>query len=305
MLVFATSDKGGTGRSVTSSNVAYRSALSSRGTCYLDFDFGSPTAGAIFQISGATNGIAGGGLHSYIQGRVGSPEAIDIWSRSDRQSLRQRPPGSGRLVLYPGDHGGSEFVTTPEMNRRCAELFLRLEEEFDVIIVDLSAGRSYATDMVLAATAMSSLRKVTQRWLVFHRWTRQHVGAAAGLVYDDGGILEVAERHGHDPEVINDSLRFVRTAVIDPYAEELSTLRPAQVAFLRDCDRDLNELASNRKVGRTKVIASVPLDPLLQWREQLISDNDLYERKIGNVNTVTSFECLAASLMDDQAWEVV
>ena len=35
MLVFATSDKGGTGRSVTSSNVAYRRALQGSDVCYL------------------------------------------------------------------------------------------------------------------------------------------------------------------------------------------------------------------------------------------------------------------------------
>ena len=48
MLVFATSDKGGTGRSVTSCNIAYRLSLQGNDVVYLDFDFGSPTAGAIF-----------------------------------------------------------------------------------------------------------------------------------------------------------------------------------------------------------------------------------------------------------------
>src|SRR6266542_2761061 len=217
---------------------------------------------------------------------------------TDRPSLRHRPPGAGQLVLVPGDYGGSEFPNNPETNKRCAELFLRLEEQFDLIIVDLSAGRSYATDMALAATAMPNLRKITSRWLVFHRWTRQHVAAAAGLVYDDGGILATGERHGHDRERLLDSLRFVRTAVIDPYAKELSPLRPAQVAFLRSCDKDLNELASARNVGRTKVLSSVPLDPLLQWREQLISDNDLWESKIANAETVEAFVRLAKALVD-------
>jgi septum formation inhibitor-activating ATPase MinD len=40
MIVFATSDKGGTGRSVTSSNIVYRRALQGNDTCYVDFDFG-------------------------------------------------------------------------------------------------------------------------------------------------------------------------------------------------------------------------------------------------------------------------
>lgn len=103
MLVFATSDKGGTGRSVTSSNVMYRRALQGGDVCYLDFDFGSPTAGTIFNIATAVRGTVNGGLHSYLQGTLNEPEQLDVWSESDRTSLRHRPPGAGRLVLLPGD----------------------------------------------------------------------------------------------------------------------------------------------------------------------------------------------------------
>src|SRR5256885_13757491 len=153
MLVFATSDKGGTGRSVTSSNVAYRRALQGSDVCYLDFDFGSPTAGAIFNIPAVERGTADGGLHSSLQGTVAEPMRLDVWSESDRYALRGRPPGAGRLVLFPGDRGGGEFAVTPDMPRRCADLLLRVEEEFELTVVDLSAGRSYATDIALAVTA--------------------------------------------------------------------------------------------------------------------------------------------------------
>src|SRR5947199_9909024 len=106
MLVFATSDKGGTGRSVTSSNVAYRRALQGSDVCYLDFDFGSPTAGAVFELTSAATGTDSGGLHSYLQGRVVAPARLDVWSDSDRESLRSRPAGAGQFVLFPGDRGG-------------------------------------------------------------------------------------------------------------------------------------------------------------------------------------------------------
>jgi hypothetical protein len=304
VLVFATSDKGGTGRSVTSCNVAFRTALANREVCYLDFDFGSPTAGAIFGIDDVANGTQHGGLHSYLQGRTGSPTRLDVWGTSERPSLRRRPAGAGQLVLFPGDYSGSEFPNSPEMNKRCADLLLRLEEEFDVVIVDLSAGRSYATDMVLAATAMPALRRTTARWLVFHRWTSQHVVAAANLAYNPGGILHTGAARGHDPEGLQDSLRFVRTAVIDPDGEELAPLRTAQISFLRECNERLIEQASTFRVGRTRVVAQIPLDPLLQWREQLITDNDLYERKIANKETVEAFEKLARDLLDAAAWEV-
>lgn len=303
MLVFATSDKGGTGRSVTSSNVIYRRAVQGSDVCYLDFDFGSPTAGAIFNTTKAISGTLNGGLHSYLRGKLNEPEQLDVWSESERVGLRDRPPGAGRLVLFPGDIGGGEFPSNRDVVQRCVRLFIRLQEEFELCLVDLSAGRSHAIEMVLAATAEPELRSVTTRWLVFHRWTRQHIIAASGLVYGDRGILDIGVDRGHDRRTLNDSIRFVRTAVVDPNSPELAGLRPAQVAWLRDANRDLQELAGQRKLGRTSMLGVVPLDPVLQWREQLISDNDTYASQIANRETVDAFETLAKRLVDDSSWE--
>lgn len=305
MLVFAASDKGGTGRSVTSCNVLYRSALDGLDVCYLDFDFGSPTAGAILDIGSVAQGTNGGGLHSYLDGALPQPQRLEVWSEADRGSLWHRPPGAGRLVLLPGDRGGGEFPVTREMVERCGRLFLHLEEEFDVTLVDLSAGRSYATQLALEATALPALRSVRSRWLVFHRWTRQHVIAASGLVYGERGILSAGATLGHDPDDLLDGLRFVRTAVVDPNSPELAGLQPAQAAWLHECHRDLQELAGTLRVGRTMLIGSVPLDPVLQWREQLISDNDVYPRRIANRETVEAFSSLAMRLLDDAAWETL
>ena len=306
MLVFAASDKGGTGRSVTSCNVVYRSALGGLDVCYLDFDFGSPTAGSIFQIAEATRGVRDGGLHSYLLEpdvqSTGEPRRIDVWSRSSRASLRQRPPGSGKVMLFPGDQDGGEVGPDKEALRRCVQLLQALDEEFDMCLIDLSAGRSYATQLVLEATADPALRGVVSRWLVFHRWTRQHIPAAAGLVYGRDGILEVGQRAGHDVERLQSAVKFVRTAVVDPDSADLSGLRPAQVAWLRDCDEDLRRLAAANKVGRRTVLGTVPLDPVLQWREQLISDNDVVARDIANNSTVDAFDELARKLADDEEW---
>jgi hypothetical protein len=303
MLVFATSDKGGTGRSVTSSNVAYRRALQGGDVCYLDFDFGSPTAGAIYNISAVVNGVPVGGLHSYLLGKASEPVRYDVWTSSDRSSLRGRPPGAGRLMLLPGDSGGGEFSADSEIIRRCVSLLLRLDEEFELCLVDLSAGRSYATQIVLAATAQEELRAIPYRWLIYHRWTRQHIIAAANLVYGHRGIIETGAGVGHDREKLSSSIRFVRTAVVDPDSSELAGLRAPQIAWLRDCNQDLQEIASARRVGRTSILGVVPLDPVLQWREQLISDNDVLTRHIANQATVDAFSTIAKRLFDDAAWE--
>ncbi len=303
MLVFATSDKGGTGRSVTSCNVAYRRALQGDDVSYLDFDFGSPTAGSIFNIPNAMNGTDRGGLHTFLRGDVPVPQRLEVWSESDRSGLRGRPVGAGRLTLFPGDRGGGEFAATPDMVRQCISLLRRLEEEYTLTLVDLSAGRSYATDIVLAATADPRLAHVTARWLVFHRWTRQHIIAAANLVHGDRGLLKVGKDRGHDPDRLAERIRFVRTAVVDPSSPELAGLTPAQVAWLRECNQDLQGMAREHRVGRTVVLGVVPLDPVLQWREQLLSNNDVYSRRIANSQTVEAFEDIAKRLTDDAAWE--
>jgi hypothetical protein len=302
MLVFATSDKGGTGRSVTSANVAYRRSMQGGNIAYLDFDFGSPTVGTIFGIQSALRGVAGGGLHSYLRNAADWPKTIDVWLESDRTSVRGRPDGAGRLVLYPGDIGGGEFVTTPELVDRCFRLFLRLEEEYDLAVVDLSAGRSYATEMALAVTGRPEFAGIRTRWLIFHRWTRQHIIAADGLVNGDDGILSLGEQHGHQRADLRAAMRYVRTAVVDPDAEALAGLRAEQVFWLRETNEALQRLASERRIGRSTLLGSVPLDPVLQWQEQLITDWDTTIRQIANQSTVDAFETIAKRLEDAEAW---
>ena len=309
MLVFAVSDKGGTGRSVTSCNIVYRRALAGLDACYADFDFGSPTAGTIFQIAEAAHGVTEGGLHSYFgagkqsDSTEGALRRIDVWRESSRHSLRRRPSGAGRLVLIPGDRDGAEFQSTPHALDRCVELFLDLEEEYDLTFVDLSAGRSYAVELVLRTTATPTLRNAAVRWLVFHRWTGQHIPAAADLAFGEEGILDTGVRCGHDESRLRAAIRFIRTAWVDPGSPSLRGLRPAQIAWLLDYDQDLLELAARRGVGRSATLGSVPLDPVLQWREQLLSDDDVYARDIANPQTIAAFDDLARKIIDPVLWE--
>lgn len=306
LLVFATSDKGGTGRSVTSSNVVYQRSLAGDNACYLDFDFGSPTAGAIFGLDEVARGTATGGLHSYLQGEVPEPAAVDVWAASERSDLRARPLGSGRLVLYPGDEGGGEFDVSHGAVRACVRLFLRLQEEFDVCLVDLSAGRSAAIEIVLAATADLELRRsgtILPRWLVFHRWTRQHIVAAHGLVYGDRGLLKAGVERGHQDDELRRSVRFVRTAMIGRHSQQIKSLREAQIAWLEDTDVELRDLARRHRLGTNVMLGETPLDPMLQWREQLITEGDVWKREVANSETFKAFRDLAARLEDSKWWE--
>lgn len=293
MLLFATSDKGGTGRSVTSSNMAYRRAIQGGNVCYVDFDFGSPTAGAIFSIDDLKHGTTGDGIHDYLQGHASEPERHSVWDETDREELRVRPDGAGELVLYPGDSDGGEFPGDAETIDRSVDLFLKLESEFDLVIVDLSAGRSHATEIVMAATAKPELTTVPWRWIVFHRWTKQHVLAAHSLVHGERGLLETGASWRHHHARLMSSIRYVRTAVVNPDGSELAGLKPTQVRWLRRIDADLHQMAAALRVGRMNLLGSVPLDPVLQWREQIITDADTATLDIANQRTVDAFNELA------------
>lgn len=71
------------------------------------------------------------------------------------------------------------------------------------------------------------------------------------------------------------------------------------------------EVPTNADVGRQPAgvaqfapyLGMVPLDPMLQWREQLISDDDVTLTRVANAATVEAFDSLARRLTDDSAWE--
>lgn len=301
MLVFASSDKGGTGRTVTACNLAFRLTLRGRDVAYLDFDFGSPTAGAVFELAALERGTEAGGLHAYLLGRDSQPASADIRAETARTALRPRQPGSGRLMFFPGDRGGAEFYPQADVIDRAATLFRILESEFDVCVVDLSAGRSAAVEVCLRALATPSLRATTVRWLLFHRWTRQHVLAASGLVYGEQGILHIARDSGHHEREFANLLRTVRTAVPslnNPAAADSA----AQAAWLRTCDSELKTLARDLRLGQSTVIGETPLEPMLLWREQIVLDSDV-RQQLAKDATIRSFNELADNLSDQDVWE--
>ncbi|MFC9897498.1 SCO2523 family variant P-loop protein [Nocardia sp. NPDC127579] len=303
MLVFATSDKGGTGRSVTSCNIAYRLCLRGLDVAYVDFDFGSPTAGALFEIGQAERGITEGhGLHSYLLGNIGEPKRLTVSGETDRPQLRRNPPGAGELVLIPGDLGGAEFGCDDAMVQRGARLLAKLLSEFAVVMVDLSAGRSVALEIALRATASTMLNHRPHRWLVFHRWTHQHVLAAGGLVHGPHGLITTGAHFGHDEDALLASTRCVRTAVAA--SDWTRTVdRPPQAAWLKEQANALRELAMANGIGAAMVLGQTPIEPMLQWREQLILDADVNAR-LANLATVEAYTDLARRLTDSATWDI-
>jgi hypothetical protein len=289
---------------VTSANLAYRRARAGDEVCLLDFDFGAPTAAVPFDLPGATHGVeSSGGLHGYLLGRTPEAARIDIWAATQNTALGPgRPAGSGQLVLLPGERGGGDFPANRQIGNRCTDLLLRLNAEFDLVMIDLSAGRGHATELVLDAISLPETSGIEVRWLIHHRWTRQHLLAAAELVYGRHGILAAGTARGLDEERLRGALRFLRVAVPDPESPPWALLPPAQAAWTRRCDEDLTRLASALDLGSGTTLGSVPYEPLLAWREQLVTEEDVLGSRIANLRTSVAFEEIAARLTDDTCW---
>ncbi len=47
----------------------------------------------------------------------------------------------------------------------------------------------------------------------------------------------------------------------------------------------------------------MPLDPVLQWQEQILSGDDVWRHRTANEGTVNAFEKLAKLVIDERAWE--
>ncbi|MFC6011251.1 SCO2523 family variant P-loop protein [Nocardia lasii] len=303
MIVFATSDKGGTGRSVTSCNLAYRLGMRGISTAYLDFDFGSPTAGALFEIGSVERGTrAGNGLHSYLRGHDSVPLRVDVRASTNREGLRRQRSRGGKLVLLPGDEGGGEAMSANDQQvvRRCRELLLDLDSTFKVVIVDLSAGRSVAMQLALEATRPQDMPGKQVSWLVYHRWTRQHLMAAHGLVHGPKGLVETGAELGYAPEDMLARIRYVRTAV-PRVTDEFAASGGPQAAWLIRQNDTLRSLAAEFRLGAGALLGETPVEPVLQWREQIVLDADV-NAGIANRATVEAFEELARRLWDRSTW---
>ena len=50
------------------------------------------------------------------------------------------------------------------------------------------------------------------------------------------------------------------------------------------------------------MLGSVPLEPVLQWREQLITIDDVLDSQIANMATWQAMSDLAGRLTDDKYW---
>jgi hypothetical protein len=107
---------------------------------------------------------------------------------------------------------------------------------------------------------------------------------------------------GHDEGTLRAAIRFVRAAVPDPEPPLGARVPPSQGEWIRKCDERLTSLAAHLNLGYSNVLGVIPLEPVLQWQEQLITDEDVLGSQVANRQTLQALEELAARLTDDEHW---
>jgi MinD-like ATPase involved in chromosome partitioning or flagellar assembly len=274
-VVACISHKGGTGRTTTTANVAYRLALRNRSVCCVDLDLDSPTFGAVAGLRGMEQG-AEVGIHDFLHvaGSITprSPELatdalVDIWQEADLPH-----PGvgrAGRLRLLPGGRKrlGLKLVQVEQQGKILAGILARLRNEFDHVLLDVRSGASDTVEAVLAAD--DEIKAI--RWLVFFRWTPQHLAGAADL-------CERLSSAGAESEL-------VRTAFSDPATMD---------RWFQEQHRALTLRVRKILPGR-EFLTDIPVEPMLQWKESILTEDDVRDGAASSA-TVESYEALASKL---------
>jgi hypothetical protein len=274
----AVSHKGGAGRSTAAANVAYQAANAGRSVCLVDLDLDSATMGAVL---GLSERAVGGklGIQSLLA-TDGLPQVsidrllLDLRNVRFVDDLVFTGANPGAFYLVPGNAEQKELVSEAEMGPILADALSWLATTFDIVIVDVRAGKSAALRAILDAAA--SLDHFT--WLLFYRWTHQHLSAARDMVETLSQWAQAYEQPR--PVVPVSTARIARVDVNgDPWFEH-----QYDALQLRE-DREIAQ-----RLGRPA--ESIPFDRVFQWKEQILCG----PRHQGGQATVAAFRDLANCL---------
>jgi capsular exopolysaccharide synthesis family protein len=144
--ILVTSSSAGEGKSFVSMNLAAVLAIPGRKVALLEFDLRKPGIIKSFQVNKNVNGIT-----SYLKGETNDLSEICA-SVGEVPSLHVYP--AGNISTYSGDL---------LINQRIRELFVRLKQEYDYIIIDSAPATMVGDAFILAEYADSVIYVIRQR----------------------------------------------------------------------------------------------------------------------------------------------
>jgi CobQ/CobB/MinD/ParA nucleotide binding domain len=299
----AISHKGGTGRSVTMANVATCAALRDKRVCVIDLDLASPTFGAVVGLTHIATGIEEPAqaaqprsVYDILRTEIADQNRtehknvdqalISMWAGTSFKGtgLENR---RGGLFLLPGRRFQGDVFKAQELAPVLGRLLGRLTSiGFDLIICDLRSGASNP----FAAFLLPEVERFVAGYVFHFRWTPQHLSGLRDLLHKDinfpGATLPL------------ERVRFVRIAKMPP---EFATDRRGFQAWLSQQDKLLKEEFDNicsfaKDFKHELVIGEIPLDPVLQWRETIITQK-LVNDGIAKDETLEAFDALADAMI--------
>ena len=289
------SHKGGTGRTVSTANLAYHLALRGRDVCILDLDLASPTLGAVVGLDDIATG-AEVGIHNILAGRL-QPEEVEelernVWNSSDI-NRHYKPESHGRFRVVPGTIKGADRVMEedyPKFRDRLSRVLTDLRARYEYVFCDLRSGIGPVPEAFLWEKIASQL----DSWLLFYRWTHQHLYGVADLA------SELSDKTDRPLGEGNPRFLSVRTAVIkvDSVPIESRLWIGRRDDHLRERSKGLARLTR----PPLENIGAIPLDMILQWSESILTTD--HAELVGNSLTLKAFDRLAEkleSMADEEA----
>lgn len=273
----AISHKGGAGRSTASANIAYQAANAGHSVCLVDLDLDSATLGSVLGLSKQTVGARLGIQTLLAQDAPAGVPLEEVLIDLNRAEFKERLTFSGSnhgaFYLLPGNSQQRELVDEVSMVPILDDVLRRLSSQFDLVLIDVRAGKSGVVRAILEV----GVGLPHFQWLLFYRWTHQHLAAAHDMVH----TLRETDR-GRSLEIVPiATARIARESVGDHlwFQQQYDDLRVRE-------DREIARL-----VGRDPF--AIPFDRVFQWKEQIL----LPSRREASPATVTAFRELASALV--------
>ena len=283
MPVFASiSHKGGTGRSVATANIGYQLSRLGYDVCIVDLDLASPTLGSVVGFPDVGAG-AELGIHDILAGQISPSDFLDtsydVWGSAELHG-RFRAGNDGQFRLIPGKRGGGDLdLRIKTIRTRLAELIDEMSWNFDYVLFDLRSGIATTAEAFLSQEIGQKL----YAWVLFHRWTRQHLIGVEDLASTLSQTTQIPTR-----------FYYIRTAVID-----MDQTNPDLQPWINRRNAELLSLAE-RLESVTKpplvLLGVVPLERILQWSERILIEEEVAE--LGALPTISSFNSVARRLTE-------
>jgi len=254
--------------------------------CMVDIDLGSSTLGSVWGVREMRAGVKGRvGVHELL--RMDNPEpkldkALEnLWDRSAwlRNRVMESSPNRGRLALLPGNFRyGDSGTQADELKVPLYSVLSALCDRFEFVFADIRSGLAAVTQALFDKATFQDL---IGGWLIFHRWTPQHLIGASDMV-------ELLKESKWNSGLIH----LVRTAYVDPndLPEENRRWFVQQNADLAKDESDMCRVTRVRRIG------VIPFSRVLQWQERIISRSFLNETGLKTLPEADALRQLAQDL---------